>query len=194
MSNMSPSVGEIIPRSQAISGNIFDISWTRGLYLYCTVASGRITEAWSEYSSSNCHGNRVALTHLFEWKWNDIAAECERFLGPMGYCGVQVKILYKSIYRPICFCERRSTVQAVCWWNMTTVAFSYAGWLVGWLIHLSSVHKIQIVMSWIVNDTRVSPVGPSARVMNRMWVEYQIYSLCLCALLMLLNCISSMEV
>ena len=28
--------------------------------------------------------------HLFEWPWADIAAECETFLGPKGYCGVQV--------------------------------------------------------------------------------------------------------
>uniref|UniRef100_A0A2C9KDQ1 alpha-amylase n=1 Tax=Biomphalaria glabrata TaxID=6526 RepID=A0A2C9KDQ1_BIOGL len=25
----------------------------------------------------------------FEWKWNDIAAECVRFLGPYGFCAVQ---------------------------------------------------------------------------------------------------------
>lgn len=30
------------------------------------------------------------MIHLFEWKWTDIAAECERFLGPNGYAGVQV--------------------------------------------------------------------------------------------------------
>lgn len=34
--------------------------------------------------------NRTVMIHLFEWKWNDIAAECERFLGPKGYAGVQV--------------------------------------------------------------------------------------------------------
>lgn len=28
--------------------------------------------------------------HLFEWKWADIANECERFLAPNGYAGVQV--------------------------------------------------------------------------------------------------------
>lgn len=33
---------------------------------------------------------RSAIVHLFEWKWDDIAAECERFLGPNGYAGVQV--------------------------------------------------------------------------------------------------------
>ena len=25
---------------------------------------------------------RSVFVHLFEWKWSDIAAECERFLGP----------------------------------------------------------------------------------------------------------------
>ncbi|XP_066993781.2 alpha-amylase [Anabrus simplex] len=32
---------------------------------------------------------RSAIVHLFEWKFDDIAAECERFLAPMGYAGVQ---------------------------------------------------------------------------------------------------------
>lgn len=33
------------------------------------------------------------MVHLFEWKWTDIAKECEQFLGPMGYGGVQVNHL-----------------------------------------------------------------------------------------------------
>jgi alpha-amylase len=33
---------------------------------------------------------RSVYVHLFEWKWNDIAAECERFLGPKGFGGVQI--------------------------------------------------------------------------------------------------------
>jgi alpha-amylase len=31
-----------------------------------------------------------AFVHLFEWKWSDIAQECETFLGPKGYSAVQV--------------------------------------------------------------------------------------------------------
>lgn len=31
------------------------------------------------------------IVHLFEWKWLDIARECEQFLGPTGYGGVQVR-------------------------------------------------------------------------------------------------------
>ncbi|PAA52154.1 hypothetical protein BOX15_Mlig014993g1 [Macrostomum lignano] len=49
-----------------------------------------LSYGWSAYHDPNCKDNRVAMVHLFEWKWNDIAAECERFLAPMGYCGVQV--------------------------------------------------------------------------------------------------------
>ena len=30
------------------------------------------------------------IVHLFEWKWTDIAQECERFLSKKGFCGVQV--------------------------------------------------------------------------------------------------------
>jgi len=38
----------------------------------------------------NTVSGRAAIVHLFEWKWNDIADECERFLGPKGFGGVQV--------------------------------------------------------------------------------------------------------
>ena len=38
----------------------------------------------------NCFGTRQAIVHLFEWRWDDIADECENFLAPKGYCGVQV--------------------------------------------------------------------------------------------------------
>lgn len=33
---------------------------------------------------------RTGIVHLFEWKFNDIADECEHFLAPAGYGGVQV--------------------------------------------------------------------------------------------------------
>lgn len=34
--------------------------------------------------------SRVAFVHLFEWKWTDIARECETYLGPKGFTGVQI--------------------------------------------------------------------------------------------------------
>ncbi|KAI5635033.1 alpha amylase, catalytic domain-containing protein [Phthorimaea operculella] len=33
---------------------------------------------------------RSTMVHLFEWKWDDIANECERFLGPRGFGGIQI--------------------------------------------------------------------------------------------------------
>lgn len=38
----------------------------------------------------NTKDGRTAIVHLFEWRWTDIAAECERYLGPNGFGGVQV--------------------------------------------------------------------------------------------------------
>ncbi|KAK9871280.1 hypothetical protein WA026_011550 [Henosepilachna vigintioctopunctata] len=35
-------------------------------------------------------GDRSTIVHLFEWKWLDIAKECEEFLAPHGYGGVQI--------------------------------------------------------------------------------------------------------
>ena len=33
---------------------------------------------------------RTAFVHLFEWRWTDIANECENWLGPKGFSAVQV--------------------------------------------------------------------------------------------------------
>lgn len=33
---------------------------------------------------------RSVIAHMFEWKFDDIASECERWLGPKGYGAVQV--------------------------------------------------------------------------------------------------------
>jgi len=41
------------------------------------------------YTDPNCDGKMVVV-QLFEWSWDAIASECETFLGPKGFCGVQV--------------------------------------------------------------------------------------------------------
>jgi len=49
---------------------------------------------------------RSTFVHLFEWKWDDIAKECERFLGPYGYGGIQVSppnenaVITSPFFRP----------------------------------------------------------------------------------------------
>ncbi|RXN12673.1 pancreatic alpha-amylase-like isoform X2 [Labeo rohita] len=40
---------------------------------------------------------RTAIVHLFEWRWADLAAECERYLGPNGFGGVQISPPSESI-------------------------------------------------------------------------------------------------
>lgn len=46
----------------------------------------------------NAASGRQTAVHLFEWKWSDIASECERFLGPYGYAGVQVRIYKRTSF------------------------------------------------------------------------------------------------
>lgn len=48
------------------------------------------TPAMGQWETNMVPG-RHTMVHLFEWKWSNIADECERFLGPFGYGGVQVK-------------------------------------------------------------------------------------------------------
>lgn len=42
------------------------------------------------YSASGRAAAGDVFVHLFEWRWADIARECEVFLGPKGYAGVQI--------------------------------------------------------------------------------------------------------
>ncbi|KAL5288355.1 Amy-d.2 family protein [Megaselia abdita] len=41
--------------------------------------------------------NRNTIVHLFEWKWDDIANECENFLAPKGFAGVQVSPVNENV-------------------------------------------------------------------------------------------------
>lgn len=37
---------------------------------------------------------RSTIIHFFEWKWSDIAKECEDFLTHKGYGAIQVIIIF----------------------------------------------------------------------------------------------------
>ncbi|KAG5285028.1 hypothetical protein AALO_G00033260 [Alosa alosa] len=50
----------------------------------------------AQHNPHTKHG-RTAIVHLFEWRWADIAAECERYLGPNGFGGVQISPHHESI-------------------------------------------------------------------------------------------------
>ncbi|MDQ5866646.1 MAG: alpha-amylase family protein [Chloroflexota bacterium] len=45
-------------------------------------------------------GPRTVFVHLFEWKWTDVAQECESFLGPKGYSAVQISPPQEHIVAP----------------------------------------------------------------------------------------------
>jgi alpha-amylase len=67
-----------------------------------TAGTGPGAGAGAGGSSSSANGGAANLpkldndtksgvfVHLFEWRWPDIAAECENFLGPKGFTAVQV--------------------------------------------------------------------------------------------------------
>ena len=42
------------------------------------------------YHDHTCADDRTVIVHLFNWLWTDIATECEDYLAPKGFCGVQV--------------------------------------------------------------------------------------------------------
>jgi len=51
---------------------------------------------WNPHFSTG----RSVMVHLFEWKWEDIALECERFLGPKGFGGVQISPPQEALVKP----------------------------------------------------------------------------------------------
>lgn len=52
--------------------------------------------ATASFKNTNYWDNHDVMVHLFEWKWDDIADECENFLAPHGYAGVQVSVQYPT--------------------------------------------------------------------------------------------------
>ena len=44
----------------------------------------------SPYSDPHFVGDRRVIVQMMEWKFTDVAKECELFLGPYGYGGVQL--------------------------------------------------------------------------------------------------------
>jgi alpha-amylase len=60
---------------------LYDIEPLNSLIVICLVQA--------DYTDPHCDGKQV-IVHLFEWKFSDIANECERYLGKKGFCGIQV--------------------------------------------------------------------------------------------------------
>ena len=57
--------------------------------LTCIVLFGLVAFSSAQFNTHQWAG-RSGMVHLFEWKWGDIARECETFLAPNGYAGVQI--------------------------------------------------------------------------------------------------------
>lgn len=53
--------------------------------------------ALASHHEPNFWGGRVGIVHLFEWKYTDIADECERWLAPKGFAGVQLSPVNENI-------------------------------------------------------------------------------------------------
>lgn len=52
---------------------------------------GLFTQSIPSYQAqAQAAAPRTVFVHLFEWKWKDVARECELYLGPKGYAAVQV--------------------------------------------------------------------------------------------------------
>ncbi|VDP22457.1 unnamed protein product, partial [Heligmosomoides polygyrus] len=77
------------------------VTW---LILASTLLQLCVTDGYNYYwyDKAQTLANRQTMVHLFEWKWTDVAAECENFLQYYGYGAVQISppndhiILYQN--------------------------------------------------------------------------------------------------
>ena len=53
------------------------------------------------YESFHGVNGRNVQVQLFEWKWTDVANECETFLAKYGYGGVQVRVVLQTFLNQI---------------------------------------------------------------------------------------------
>lgn len=70
----------------------FNKSLSAGLMLFGSLIGG--TQSYAQTVP------KTTFVHLFEWSWQDIAQECEEFLGPKGFAAVQVSPPQKSVDNP----------------------------------------------------------------------------------------------
>ena len=62
-------------------------------------ACGKVEQA-APTSESQTTASADVFVQLFEWSWQDVATECENFLGPAGYSAVQVSPAQEHITGP----------------------------------------------------------------------------------------------
>lgn len=80
-------IGSIISYINFIDNKKFVFIFIKMLFLSILVFSKLVMA----YHNPHYVKGHDTMVHLFEWKWSDIADECEKFLGPIGFGGVQVK-------------------------------------------------------------------------------------------------------
>jgi hypothetical protein len=51
-------------------------------------------------SAATPDSKRTVFVQLFEWKWTDVARECETYLGPKGFKAVQVSPPQEHVVNP----------------------------------------------------------------------------------------------
>lgn len=93
----------------------------------------------------------TAFVHLFEWKWNDIAAECEDFLGPKGFDAVQISPPHEHTAGPF-------------WWTRyQPVSYS----------NLTSRSGTEAELQSMINRCHDAGVKIYADVVMNNWASYQ---------------------
>lgn len=66
----------------------FPAHWLAGSLLAGLMTPAAVAESPPDAATLNSPG--AVMVHLFEWRWDDVARECERVLGPAGITAVQV--------------------------------------------------------------------------------------------------------
>jgi alpha-amylase len=67
----------------------------------CVLAIGFGTGLAGDFDDPHMPYGRGTIVHLFEWTWDAIARECEEFLAPYAYGGVQISPPMEHVYTEV---------------------------------------------------------------------------------------------
>lgn len=61
------------------------------------------------------NAGKGVFVQLFEWSWDDVAMECEQYLGPNHFAAVQVSPAQEHVQGTV-FVEHAQALQYLCKW------------------------------------------------------------------------------
>lgn len=149
-----------------------------GLFVLVTLLGAFLLLLQPTHTAVAAPPARTVFVHLFEWKWSDVAQECETFLGPKGFSAVQVSPPNEHI-------DHRSpsiTTQYAWWARYQPVTYSLnsrSGSLAEFqdMVQRCDAAGVDIYVDAVINHMAdQTGIGINGSTFNRSTLSYPFYS------------------